>query len=100
MRAPEAKPEVRQTVLLISSDALLCAATRREMEARRPEVCMSAINNVAAAMRVLEDSALSVILLAEELSLAPRESEAPRLDTVVNALAVYAPVVVIGNAEC
>jgi hypothetical protein len=57
------------------------------------------VSNVAAAMRVVEDTALSVILLAEELSYTSRESEAPRLDTVVNALAVYAPVVVIGNAD-
>ena len=99
MNAPKAS-EVRQTVLLISSDALLCTAVRREMATRRPEVRLSAVSNMAAAMRVVEDSGLSVIVLAEEKEQKHGDPEAPRLDTVVNALAVYAPVVVISNAEC
>lgn len=43
---------------------------------------------------------VTTVSSAEEAVLAEGDSEAPRLDTVVNALAVYAPVIVLGNAEC
>ena len=66
MNAPKAS-EARQTVLLISSDALLCAAVRSEMAISAAGRCgLSAVSNMAAAMRVVEDSGLSVIVLAEE----------------------------------
>jgi hypothetical protein len=81
MNAPKAS-EARQTVLLISSDALLCTAVRREMATRQPEVRLSAVSNMAAAMRVVEDSGLSVIVLAEEKEQTHGDPEAPRLDTV------------------
>jgi signal transduction histidine kinase len=91
-----------QTVLLVSDDAALCAAARREFETRIAGLRVSAVSNVLAARRILEDDAPAVILL-EEASIAT-ESEGPRglvprLDAVVTSLAVYAPVVVIGTAE-
>ena len=33
--------EARQTILVISNDALLCAAVRRDLEMRHPEVRVS-----------------------------------------------------------
>jgi signal transduction histidine kinase len=91
-----------QTVLLVSDDAALCAAARREFETRIAGLRVSAVSNLGAARRILEDDAPAVILL-EEASIAT-ESEGPRgmvprLDAVVTSLAVYAPVVVIGTAE-
>jgi signal transduction histidine kinase len=91
-----------QTILLVSDDAALCAAARREFEPRIAGLRVAAVNNFAAARRILEEDAPSVILL-EEASIAP-ESEGPRgiiprLEAVVTSLAVYAPVVVIGTAE-
>lgn len=59
--------EARQTILVISNDALLCAAFRRDLEQRRPEVRVSAVSGVAAAMRIVEVAAPSAILLAVEL---------------------------------
>jgi signal transduction histidine kinase len=91
------RSEGRQTILLISNDEVVCAAVRRELESRRPDVRVSAVSSMEAAMRVLEDADPSVILLTEESS--GTNAHALRLDTVVNTLAVYAPVVVIGNAE-
>jgi signal transduction histidine kinase len=87
----------RQTILLISNDEVVCAAVRRELESRRPDVRVSAVSSMEAAMRVVEDADPSVILLTEESS--GTNAHALRLDTVVSTLAVYAPVVVIGNAE-
>lgn len=92
-------PGGRQTILLVSNDALLCAAARRDLEARRPDVRVSAVSSVEAAMQIVEETAPNVILLAEELSGAEADGKMPRLDTVVNALAVYAPVVVLGKAQ-
>lgn len=91
-----------QTILLVSDDAALCAAARREFETRIAGLRVAAVNNVGAARRILEDDAPAVILL-EEASIAaegdgPR-GQVPRLDAVVTSLAVYAPVVVIGTAE-
>ena len=87
----------RQTILLISNDEVVCAAVRRELESRRPDVRVSAVSSMEAAIRVVEDADPSVILLTEESS--GTNAHALRLDTVVSTLAVYAPVVVIGNAE-
>lgn len=88
------------TILLVSEDAELCAAARREFEAREGGLRVAAVRSVDAARRIVEDAAPSVILL-EETSAAP-ESEGPvarmpRLNSVVSALAVHAPVVVIGG---
>ena len=103
--------EIRQTILVISNDALLCAAVRRDLETRRPEVRVSAVSGIAAALRIVEDAAPSAILLAadspDELQDKLQdnvEDEEPRglipaLGAAVNALAEYAPIVVMGHAS-
>lgn len=88
------------TILLVSDDAELCAAARREFEAREGGLRVAAVRTVDAARRIVEDAAPSVILL-EENSAAPESkgpvARMPRLNSVVSALAVHAPVVVIGG---
>jgi signal transduction histidine kinase len=90
------------TILLVSDDAELCAATRREFEDKDEGLRVAEVRTVEAARRIVADAAPSVILL-EETSATP-ESEGslgkmPRLNSVVSALAVHAPVVVIGAPD-
>src|SRR5260370_24925861 len=90
------------TILLVSDDAELFAAARREFEAKEGGLRVSAVRTVDAARRIVEDAAPAVILL-EKTSVTP-ESEGPvakmpRLNSVVSALAVHAPVVVIGGPD-
>ena len=91
-----------QTILIVSDDAALCAAARREFEASIAGVRVASVSSVAAARRILEEEAPVAILL-EEAAVAPEADGprgiVPRLDTVVTSLAMYAPVVVIGTAE-
>ena len=91
-----------QTILLVSDDAALCAAARREFEETAAGLRVAAVSNMEAARRILEEDAPAVILL-EEASVAAefreRRGIAPRLDAMVTSLAVHAPVVVIGTAE-
>src|SRR3979409_32611 len=88
-----------QTILVVSDDAALCAAARREFEASIAGVRVASVTSVAAARRILEEDAPAVILL-EEAAIAPEgdgpRGIVPRLDAVVTSLAVYAPVVVVG----
>lgn len=91
-----------QIILLVSGDVALCAAARQEFETRVAGLRVSAVRNLAAAKRILEEEAPAVILL-EEASVAT-EAEGPRgivpqLDAAVNALAIHAHVVVLGTAE-
>jgi signal transduction histidine kinase len=91
-----------QTILVVSDDAALCAAARREFEASIAGLRVASVTNVAAARRILEEVAPVAILL-EEAAIS-REIDGPkgivpRLDAVVTSMAVYAPVVVIGTAE-
>lgn len=90
-----------QTILVVSDDAALCAAARREFEASIAGLRVASVSSVAAARRILEEESPVAILL-EEAAIVP-ESEGPRvivprLDAVVTSLAIYAPVVVIGMA--
>ena len=90
------------TILLVSDDAELCAAARREFEDKKEGLRVAEVRTVDAARRIVADAAPTVILL-EETSATP-ESEGPvakmpRLNSVVSALAVHAPVVVIGAAD-
>src|SRR5260370_6650545 len=91
-----------QTILVVSDDAALCAAARREFEASATGLRVASVTSIAAARRILEEDAPAVILL-EEAAIALEADEArgivPRLDAAVSSLAVYAPVVVIGAAE-
>ena len=97
-----------QTILVVSDDAALCAAARKEFEPNIAGLRVASVTSVAAAHRILEDGAPAVILL-EEAAIGPEANgprgldgpreTVPRLDAVVTSLAVYAPVVVIGRAE-
>jgi len=91
-----------QTILVVSNDAALCAAARREFEASIAGVRVASVTSIAAARRILEEDVPAVILL-EEAAITPEADGprgiVPRLDAVVTSLAVYAPVVVMGVAE-
>jgi len=90
-----------QTILIVSDDAALCAAARREFEASIAGVRVASVSSVAAARRILEEESPVAILL-DEAAIVPETDTAegilPRLDAVVTSLAVYAPVVVLGTA--
>jgi signal transduction histidine kinase len=91
-----------QTILLVSDDAALCAEARQELEAREQGLRVAAVSTAEAALRIVVDAAPAVILLEEtSINAEPREgpAPAPRLESVVSALAEYAPVVVIGGAS-
>jgi signal transduction histidine kinase len=91
-----------QTILVVSDDAALCAAVRRELEDKKEGLRVAAVSSVEAARRIVEEAAPAVILLEEAPVAAEVDrpgSRMPRLETAVAALAVYAPVVVIGAGE-
>jgi signal transduction histidine kinase len=92
------RSDARQTMLVVSNDALLCAAARRELESRRLDVRVAAVSSVETALQIIEEAAPGVVLLAEESGL---QGGGPpmQLDSAVHALAAYAPVVVMGSAE-
>ena len=118
--------DARQTILVISNDALLCAAVRRDLEIRRPDVRVSAVDGVAAALILMESVAPCAILMAAEATdyrpdgrldgLSDNLPDGSRddwqdaaggeelrgaiaaLGTAVNAIAEYAPIVVMGQA--
>jgi signal transduction histidine kinase len=90
------------TILLVSDDLELCAAARREFEAKEEGLRVAAVRTVEAARRIVEDAAPAVILLEQAsagLASDARVGSTPRLDSVVSSLAVHAPVVVIGAAD-
>lgn len=93
--------EQAHTILLVSDDADLCAAARREFEVREGGLRVTSVGSVDAARRVVEDASPAVILL-EQNSL-QLNGDGPAackpLNSVVSALAVYAPVVVIGAEQ-
>src|SRR5277367_903401 len=94
-------PTREPMVLLVSDDAVLCAAARLELETRQQGLRVAAVSTVEAARRIVEDVSPAVILL-EETSVGvepdgPR-GKAPLLDAAVSSLAVFAPVVVLGVA--
>jgi signal transduction histidine kinase len=91
-----------QTILIVSDDAALCAAARREFEASVAGLRVASVSSVAAARRILEEQSPVAILLEEAAIVLEAEGPRaipPRLDAVVTSLAVYAPVVVIGTAS-
>ena len=89
-------------MLIVSNNAGMCAAMRREFASFAAGVRVAAVGSVAAARRILEESAPGAIFLETD-SLAV-ESDGPRgmapsLEAVVASLAIHAPVVVLGTAE-
>ncbi len=92
--------DVREhTILLVSDDAELCAAARREFEAREGGLRVAAVHTVAAAHRILEHTLPTVILLEEKTLNDGSVAMMLHLSSVVSALAVHAPVVVIGAPD-
>ncbi len=91
-----------QTILVVSDDAALCAAVRREFESNIAGLRVASVTSVAAARRILEEE-VPVAIVLEEAAISPEAGGprgiVPRLDAVVTSLAIYAPVVVIGTAE-
>ncbi|MGB9464993.1 MAG: histidine kinase dimerization/phospho-acceptor domain-containing protein [Candidatus Acidiferrum sp.] len=90
------------TILLVSDDAALRATARHELETIDERRHVASVSTVDAARRIVQDSAPAVILLTE--TAASKEAGYPRagaqsLDVAVSSLAIYAPVVVIGDAE-
>src|ERR1700693_1491914 len=90
--------DARQTMLIVSNDALLCAAARRELKSRSLNIRVAAVSSVETALQIIGEAAPGVVLLAEESGL-QGGGRRMQLDSAVNALAVYAPVVVMGTAE-
>jgi signal transduction histidine kinase len=91
-----------QTILLVSDDAGLYAATRREFEAREQCPRIATVSTIDAARRIMEDSAPDVILLEDSSVICEINDPLqmmPRLAVVVSDLSGYAPVVVIGRAD-
>jgi signal transduction histidine kinase len=90
------------TILLVSDDPELCAAARREFEARDEVLRVAAVRTVDAARRIVEDAAPTVILLEHTSITLGGEGlvgNMPRLNSVVSSLAMHAPVVVIGARD-
>ena len=94
-----------QTILLVSDDAALCAAARKELETRQSNRRVAAVSTVDAARDILLHAAPTVILLEESgigadlCNTAAMSTTALRLESIVSALAEYAPVIVIASAS-
>ncbi len=94
-----------QTILLVSNDAALCAAARKELEARQSGRRVAAVSTADAARDIVVHAAPSLILLEESAVTAGQpdtvdeyNAHAQRMESMVSALAEYAPVVVIASA--
>ncbi len=96
-----------QTVLLVSNDAALCAAARKELDTHQSSRRVAAVSTVDAARDIIVHGSPTVILL-EESAVAPdagahdageHNTQAQRMESIVSALAEYAPVVVIASAS-
>jgi signal transduction histidine kinase len=90
------------TILLVSDDAKLCAAARREFEDKEEGLRVAEVRTVDAARRIVALAAPTVILLEETSSTLESEGpvgKKPRLNSLVSALALHAPVVVIGAPD-
>ena len=91
-----------QTILLVSDDAALCAAARLELERIDDRLRVAAVSTMDAARRIVEDAEPAVILLEDASMVSEPDGprgKALRLNAAVSSLAIYAPVVVIGEAE-
>jgi signal transduction histidine kinase len=94
-----------QMILLVSDDAVLCAAARKDLEAGHVGRRVAAVSTVDAARDIVLDAAPTVILLEESAiassscDLIAENGHAVRMEAIVSALAEYAPVVVIASAS-
>jgi signal transduction histidine kinase len=95
-----------QTILLVSDDAALCAAARKELETRQSNRRVAAVSTVDAARDILVHTAPTVMLLEESaVGPDPRDdggechASGHRMEAIVSVLAEYAPVVVIAPAS-
>jgi signal transduction histidine kinase len=98
-----------QTILLVSDDAVFCAAARKELEAGQSSPQskrrVAAVSTVDAARGIVVDAAPTVILLEESAvasdagDAASHDSHAQHMESIVSTLAEYAPVVVIAPAS-
>ncbi|GAC1634689.1 MAG: hypothetical protein NVS9B14_10990 [Candidatus Acidiferrum sp.] len=87
-----------QMVLLISDDEGFCARTREELQLRQGALRVATVNTLEGARRAVEHETPAVIVIEEATLRTGGESDArPRPDTVVSALASFAPVVVLGS---
>lgn len=95
--------------MLVSDDATLCAAARKELEAHQSSHQLNrrvaAVSTVDAARGIIVDAAPTVILLEESAVAtessdgAAHNSNAQHMESIVSTLAEYAPVVVIAPAS-
>jgi signal transduction histidine kinase len=95
-----------QTVLLVSDDATMCAAARKQLETNESSRRVAAVSTVDAARDILVHGSPTVILLEESaVGADPRDDggechvSGHRIEAIVSALAEYAPVVVIAPAS-
>jgi signal transduction histidine kinase len=94
-----------QTILLVSNDAAFCASARKALETEQSSRRVAAVSTIDAARDIVLQAAPTVILL-EESALSPDTSVAAeqgalgvRMESIVSALAEYAPVVVVASAS-
>ena len=94
-----------QTILLVSNDAAFCAAARKQLETVKTSRRVAAVSTIDAARDIVLHAAPTVILL-EESAVSPDASEGAehgvhglRMESIVSALAEYAPVVVVASAS-
>src|SRR5580698_2613634 len=95
-----------QTVLLVSDDAAMCAAARKQLETNESSRRVAAVSTVDAARDILVHGSPTVILLEESaVGADPRDDggechvSGHRMEAIVSALAEYAPVIVIASAS-
>jgi signal transduction histidine kinase len=96
---------LEQTILLVSDDAAFCAAARKELESRQSSRRVAAVSTVDAARDIVVHAAPTLILL-EESAIVPESRDATEhhspaecMESIVSALAEYAPVVVLASAS-
>lgn len=94
-----------QTILLVSNDATFCAAARKQLETEQSNRRVTAVSTIDAARGIVPHTAPTVILL-EESAAAPDAREdavhstpGSHMESIVSALAEYAPVVVVASAS-
>jgi signal transduction histidine kinase len=93
---------LQPSILLVSDNPEFCDAARREFAAEADQRRVSAVRSVDAARRIVEESTPAVILLEDSSVFAAAgrgEENKLKLNSIVSALAVHAPVVVIGGRE-